>query len=293
MSICTPTFNRRPFIPYLIKCVQNQTYPADRIDWVVVDDGTDPVEDLFLNLPRVRYFRYSEKMSIGKKRNITNEYCMGSIIIYMDDDDYYPPTRVIHAVSTLINNPSYLLAGCLQMPMYFHATGNIYLAGPYGDNRITAATFAFRRELLDTTSFIESEFISEEREFLKNYTIPVIPLDPEKTILVLSHPHNTINKEDSIHQPNPYISRTTINIEDVISDPDLFDFYVTRLCNVLENYECGKVSNKPDVLISIKDTQIKRLTSKIKQLTMENDRLTKLTDRLRALALNTIVNKSI
>ena len=46
VSICTPTFNRRPFIPSLIQCVINQTYPAHLIEWVITDDGTDPIEDL-------------------------------------------------------------------------------------------------------------------------------------------------------------------------------------------------------------------------------------------------------
>ena len=41
VSICTPTFNRRPFIPYMIKCFEHQTYPKDRMEWIIIDDGTD------------------------------------------------------------------------------------------------------------------------------------------------------------------------------------------------------------------------------------------------------------
>ena len=47
VTVCTPTFNRRPFIPWIIQCFKNQTYPRDRMEWVVVDDGTDKVGDLF------------------------------------------------------------------------------------------------------------------------------------------------------------------------------------------------------------------------------------------------------
>ncbi len=46
VSICTPTFNRRPFIPTAIQCVRNQTYPREKLEWIIVDDGTDPIEDL-------------------------------------------------------------------------------------------------------------------------------------------------------------------------------------------------------------------------------------------------------
>ena len=31
VSVCTPTFNRRPFIPGMLKCFEHQTYPKNRI----------------------------------------------------------------------------------------------------------------------------------------------------------------------------------------------------------------------------------------------------------------------
>ena len=119
VSICTPTFNRRPFIPIIIKCFENQTYPKDKIEWIIVDDGTDKIEDLVSHIPQVKYFRYDEKLTLGKKRNITNEKAKGDIIIYMDDDDYYPSNRVSHAVDTLIKNPKALCVGSSAMYIYF------------------------------------------------------------------------------------------------------------------------------------------------------------------------------
>ena len=113
VSVCTPTFNRRPFIPSLIQCYKHQKYPNDRMEWIVIDDGTDLVEDLFINLdiPNVKYIKLNEKITLGKKRNLMHTYCKGEIIVYMDDDDYYPPTRVSHAVERLISNPKALAAG--------------------------------------------------------------------------------------------------------------------------------------------------------------------------------------
>ena len=46
VSVCTPTFNRRPFIQMAIKCFEHQTYPRDKMEWIIVDDGTDKIEDL-------------------------------------------------------------------------------------------------------------------------------------------------------------------------------------------------------------------------------------------------------
>jgi glycosyltransferase involved in cell wall biosynthesis len=292
VSICTPTFNRRPFIPSLIECVVNQTYPANRMEWIIVDDGPDPVGDLFANVPIARYVRYPEKMTLGKKRNITNDLCTGNIIIYMDDDDYYPPTRVSHAVETLRNTPDCLIAGCLKLPIYSHASGNVYLSGPYGVNRITAATFAFRRELFEQTRFCETDCISEEREFLKDYTIPSVELDPVKTILVMSHSQNTIDKEDILSKSNTYITKSLLTASDFIQHPTLFDFYIIKLPDLLAAYEYGSVKHKHEEVLCMKDVQIKRLYTKLRQVVMENDRLKTLNENLKKMAFTAITNKN-
>ena len=185
VSICTPTFNRRPFYPVIIKCFENQTYPKDRMEWIIIDDGTDKIEDLVNDIPQVRYFKYDTKMNLGKKRNLMHEKAKGDIIVYMDDDDYYPPERVSHAVEMLKKNPQALCAGSSEMYIYFKHIHKMYKFGPYGPNHSTAATFAFRKELLKQTRYDDNAALAEEREFLKGYTIPFVQLDSMKSILVL------------------------------------------------------------------------------------------------------------
>lgn len=105
MSVVTPTYNRRRFIPSLIACFKHQTYPMDRMEWIILDDGEDSVEDLFQkaakDIPNLRYIRREPKLLIGAKRNILNKEAKGEIIVSMDDDDYYCPERVAHAVHKL------------------------------------------------------------------------------------------------------------------------------------------------------------------------------------------------
>lgn len=107
VSVCTPTFNRRPFIQNMINCYKNQTYPKNRMEWIIVDDGTDPIQDILAKekIQNVQYF-YVDKMNLGGKRNFMHTKAKGSIIVYMDDDDYYPPDRVSHAVDKLTEKPS-------------------------------------------------------------------------------------------------------------------------------------------------------------------------------------------
>jgi glycosyltransferase involved in cell wall biosynthesis len=259
VSICTPTFNRRPFIPFMIKCFEHQTYPKDRIEWIIIDDGSDPIEDLVKDIPQVKYFYYKEHMLLGKKRNLMHTKCSGDIIVYMDDDDYYPPERISHAVETLQQNPKYLFAGSSEMHIYFDSRNTVYQCGPYKQNHSTAATFAFKKELLSMTKYDNDKALSEEHQFTKGYTIPLIQLDTQKTILVLSHKHNSLNKEKML--VNPEQTKTIpsrFTVDDFIKDPILKQFYMYDMNNVLENYEPGKPEHKPILLEQIKKMEDER-----------------------------------
>ena len=120
VSVCTPTYNRRMFIPQLIKCYQSQTYPKELMEWIIIDDGDESVEDLFKGVEGVKYFRYEEKIKLGRKRNLMHEKASGDILVYMDDDDFYPPERVTHAVDRLRSQPNALCAGSSIVYIYFN-----------------------------------------------------------------------------------------------------------------------------------------------------------------------------
>jgi len=259
VSICTPTFNRRPFIPYMIKCFEHQTYPKEKIEWIIIDDGTDPIEDLVKDIPQVKYFYYKEKMLLGKKRNLMHEKCTGDIIIYMDDDDYYPPERISHAVDTLLKNPSYLIAGSSEMHVYFESKNQMYQCGPYKQNHSTAATFAFKKELLKQTKYDDEKALAEENQFTKGYTIPLVQLESLKSILVFSHRHNSLNKEKLLE--NPEMTKTVLSkytVDDFIKDPVLKQFYMHDMNKLLEDYEPGRPENKPKILEQIKQMETER-----------------------------------
>jgi hypothetical protein len=259
VSLCTPTFNRRPFIPMMLKCFENQTYPKDRIEWIIIDDGTDKIGDLVSHISQIQYFSYNEKMTLGKKRNLAHEKCKGDIIVYIDDDDYYPPERISHAVETLQKNPKALCAGSSIMHIYFKHVGKMVRFGPYGPNHATAATFAFRKELLLQTSYEETACVAEEKFFLKNYTIPFVQLETMKTILVFSHVHNSFDKKSLLENgENDYVKYVPVKVEDFVKEPEIVQFVLKDIDMLLNNYEPGKPENKPDVTKQIQEMQLKR-----------------------------------
>jgi len=259
VSVCTPTFNRRPFFQSAIQCFNHQTYPKHRMEWIIIDDGTDKIEDLVASHPNVKYFKSSEKMTLGKKRNLMHANSCGDIIVYMDDDDYYPPERVSHAVESLMANPSVLCAGSSEIYIFFKHLGSLMQFGPYGPNHATAGTFAFRRELLTHTRYNDDACLAEERFFLKDYTIPMLQLDPTKVILVFSHNHNTFDKRKLLVNANPaFVKPTNKTLDSFIrGKTSMFfkDFFINKMDALLEAYAPGKPEMKPDVIKQTKELE--------------------------------------
>jgi hypothetical protein len=200
-----------------------------------------------------------KKVSLGEKRNYMHSKATGSIIVYMDDDDYYPPERVSHAVEKLMDNKQALCAGSSEIYIYFKHIKKMIQFGPYGPNHATAGTFAFRVELLKETKYQDHAAVAEEREFLKGYTIPFVQLDPMKTILCFSHEQNTFDKRKLLDNPHPdYVKESPKKVTDFIrleKEATIKKFFMEEIDPLLEKYEPGNPKMKPDVLKQIAEIE--------------------------------------
>ena len=256
VSVCTPTFNRRPFWEMCIKNFQNQDYPIDKMEWIIIDDGSDLIEDLVADIPQVKYFKYDTKMPLGKKRNLMHDKSCGDIIVYMDDDDYYPRERVSHAVNMLVSNPKALCAGASEIYIWFKHIQKMWQFGPYNQNHATAGTFAFKRALLNDHRYQDEAALAEEKSFLKNYTVPFVQLEPKKTILVFSHSQNTFDKKRLLENgQNQFQKESPRTVDEFVKESDAKEFYTETIDVLLRSYEPGEPKNKPDVLKQIKEIE--------------------------------------
>jgi len=230
VSVLTPTYNRRRFIPSLIKCFLSQTYPKERMEWIVLDDGSEKVEDIFLQhkdkLPMLRYIYDPEKKNIGAKRNRLNKEAIGEIMVAMDDDDFYFPERVSAVVNAFKKFPKIDLAGTSEVFMYYSDIKAVYKLGPYNNKHATNGTMAWRKSYAKTHLYDETVTHAEERSFLDNYQHPMIQIDPMKVMLVMSHSENTFDKRKMREEPlNPFVKKSMLKIKDFIKDSSLRDFF--------------------------------------------------------------------
>lgn len=197
VSVLTPTYNRRAWFPMAVHCFKHQTYPQDRMEWIILDDS-DPdqtVGDLVKDMKNVRYVRHETRLKLGRKRNMLLELAKGDILAHQDDDDYYPPERIAKAVRVLQGNKMVQIVASSMMYMYFISDGAVLSFGPYGPQHATAATFVFKRSLYEESpKFDDDAEKAEEKRFLRNYSFPMHQANPWDTILVMSHNRNTVDK---------------------------------------------------------------------------------------------------
>jgi len=208
VSVITVTCNRSKFIPALLKCYQEQTYNHNQMEWLILDDSPEEEQETTQELihafvtehkiPNIRYIRSNTKQVMGHKLNQITSLCRGSIIVVMDDDDYYPPTRVSTVVEAFHKHPTYHLAGCSKVYMYFQEEDTIYVAGPYHNRHATHCTMAYRATYLLDHAYDDKEVCAIEKIFTNNFTEPMIQLDTMRTILHTVHSENTYKKKKDV-----------------------------------------------------------------------------------------------
>jgi len=89
--------------------IRDQTY-NNIIEWVIIE-GSKNKTDAITNSENIKklkessdlkcnivYVEYKEGRKLGELRNVGNNTCKGDITVCMDDDDYYPSSRVEYAV---------------------------------------------------------------------------------------------------------------------------------------------------------------------------------------------------
>jgi glycosyltransferase involved in cell wall biosynthesis len=232
VSVLTPTYNRRRFIPAAIRCFKNQTYPQDRMEWIILDDGQDRVKDLFeaSGLTNVRYVGLPEgqKLPIGAKRNMINELAKGEICVCWDDDDYYPPERVRKAVTRLRSSPGHRVpvVGSSKLYLYFTDRDQIWSIGPYNQNHCTNGTMAYWRSYFKDHRYDDTAEKAEERKFMDDWKTPVLQLVPEDVMLVICHAYNTFDKRNLLKQNNPLLKQVTVKMRQLVKDKELREFYL-------------------------------------------------------------------
>ncbi len=205
VSIVTLTYNRRIFMPLATYSYMIQSYPEHKLEWVIVDDGEDSIEDTLIGISNVKYIRLDTKTSIGEKRNIGVQSAMYDTIVMMDDDDVYPNNSVLHRVAMLCKEPKKSCVFCSTIPCYDIQKHISFInVPPYGlpmAERVSEACLAFTRKFWEDRKFTDIQ-IAEGNAFIHGREEMCRELSPQEVIVALVHSKNTTSRKAPGKEPN-------------------------------------------------------------------------------------------
>jgi hypothetical protein len=207
VSILTITRDRRVFMPLAKYSYMIQSYPEDKLEWVIVDDGDDPIEDTLIGVPNVKYVKCAPGMKISQKRNLAVKNAMYDIMVNLDDDDVYPNNSVLQRVAMLLKEPAAQCGFCTTIPCYditkFSSFMNVPPMTLPMSERVSEATLIFTRKFWEEGGFDEKIHIGEGNAFIHGREQMCRELSPQDVIVSLIHPKNTSSRKTPVlEEPN-------------------------------------------------------------------------------------------
>jgi hypothetical protein len=203
VSIITLTYNRKEFLPLAKYCYLIQSYPEDKLEWVIINDGESIEEELF-GIPNVKYIQLEQKTGIAEKRNIAIENSMYDTIVIMDDDDVYPNNSVLQRVAMLLRKPEKQCVFSTIIPCYdiekYTSFMNIPPITLTMSQRISEATLCFTKQFWKDKNFIDD--IAEGDKFISGREQMCREISPQEVIVSLVHSKNVSSRKTPESEPN-------------------------------------------------------------------------------------------
>jgi GT2 family glycosyltransferase len=119
VSIVVPSYNRAASLRRLLESLSRQTYPRDRFEVLVVDDGsTDGTVEYVRRLTVPYTLRLVEQAHGGPSlaRNTGVERAQGSVILFIDDDVVPVPELIAEHVAARNGAPNTVVVGPMLPP---------------------------------------------------------------------------------------------------------------------------------------------------------------------------------
>jgi len=221
VGIITLTRNRKDWWINMLQNVVKQDWPADHIEWIIVDDGDEgqrigPNVDEFMEQApgmTVRYVEMTTPRTIGAKRNAAVEAAGADVDVFvvMDDDDHYPASSIKTRVSWLNRSmPSdktqCQVAYCSVLPMYdltrYISAMNVPELELGPAERVSEASLVFTRKAWTARPFPDVN-MAEAVEFLEGREEISVEMPPKGVIVSFIHTKNSSSRRIPTEQePN-------------------------------------------------------------------------------------------
>jgi glycosyltransferase involved in cell wall biosynthesis len=215
IAVVTPTKNRRQHLEFQVEQMKGQTYPIDKIKWIITDSSESidtSWNDIICMYPNVVYEALPSDTTLGASRNIglncaTMLYPRPEFILFMDDDDIVHKDRLVESVSMMLNNPLYNVGGCSNVFIFLVKGQDLVEIGSLREKSNYTLHHVLEQTLIVRYNYIRNHFFDDKEKrglnkFLNNWKEPILELDPMKTCLIIGHDSNAFDKYQMVKEEN-------------------------------------------------------------------------------------------
>jgi hypothetical protein len=208
ISVVTLVYNRKKFFDLACHNMLMTDYPKDKIEWIVVDDSDDPMEQNSDRIVAVGeaakpvqfvYVPLRRKTPVSEKRNQGVMRASNAIVLFIDDDDHYPETSFRRRVAWLTRHPwaprvvAATTIACYDLLKGISAVNVPPLDLPVSQ-RISEATLTFYRDFWEEGKFSNNVIVGEGAEFLEAREDKFLEIPPQQIIVAFSHGKNVSSR---------------------------------------------------------------------------------------------------
>jgi hypothetical protein len=193
VSCVMPTYNRRAYVPQAIQYFLRQDYPNREL--LILDDGSEPINDLVPADPRIHYTRLEKRTILGAKRNLGCKLAQGPIIAHWDDDDWIAPHRLRYQVEVLEQQKKDV-CGTSRLLFYSPSTGKswLYEYPPTIHRWLAGGTLCYRKDFWLHNPFPEIAKGEDTRFIWNPKALNAVVIPDYSFYVALVHPANTSQK---------------------------------------------------------------------------------------------------
>lgn len=214
VSILTPCYMRREFLPLIKSNIQCQSYPKEKLELVILQDGP---EDLFESPESLNKFRaeiYPVRLnykyesgirrSIGEKRNKLVKMAKYKICAMMDSDDVYLSDYIRYSVNGLKEyNAGITSSACMTFvyPKLDFKMSAIRCGFKYQCHEACAV---FTKKYFNSVGGFQKSSQGEGVKLFQGAESKILNLDIQRLMVCVCHDNNTIDKQQFLKINNDF-----------------------------------------------------------------------------------------
>ena len=210
VSILTPVYDRKRFLPLMIQNMICINYPKNKLEWIILDSWSKDgkvAERLFKSEEEIRHYsritgisiKYeyrAEALSIGKKRNMLVKKSQHKYLVNMDSDDIYLPDYILYSIRCLLKEKKEC---CGSPEMLFIFPNDEYKVTGIrcpAMRQIHEGTMCFTKKHHKRMGGFETSSQGEGAKMVDGCNEKIfVKTDIEKIMLCVCHEDNTVNKD--------------------------------------------------------------------------------------------------